>query len=260
MIDTTKERLLQAKLKKMQQVLEPVTVINPYAPLIDLPGEVFKPRRTLPLLLSFIEAITFFHQYQRPHQVDQQTGEVFIETRPQDIEAAFDLLEDVLFRKADELSGAARLFFQLLKNWDSKRNRATDPKQGGFFASTVRDELRIHPRTLGRYLNELCEFGLLAITGGNKYRGGYSYKVRDVKSYQGLQQSIQTQVQRVIEQVKACAAQRGSEAQAQQAQSEEVQVKRKPGRPRRKASTEQDEAPRAELVEAEPDSAPPVGQ
>jgi len=248
MIDTTKERLLQAKLKKMQQVLEPVTVINPYAPLIDLPSEVFKPRRTLPLLLSFIEAITFYHQYQRQHQVDQQTGEVFIESSPEDVEAAFTLLEDVLFRKADELSGAARVFFLLVKQWDGKRSRATDPKQGGFFAGMIRDDMRIHPRTLSRYLNELCEFGLLEITGGNKYRSGYSYKVRDVKSYQGMQQSIQTQVQRVIQQVKACATQRGSEAQAQQAQAEDVQVKRKPGRPRRK------------LVEAEPDSAPPVGQ
>jgi hypothetical protein len=258
--DTTREVLLQAKLKRMQQVLEPVTVINPYAPLIDLPAEVFKPRRTLPLLLSFIEAITFYHQYQRQHQVDQQTGEVFIESTPEDVEAAFTLLEDVLFRKADELSGAARVFFQLLKNWDGQRSRATDPKQGGFFASMVRDELRIHPRTLGRYLNELCEFGLLEITGGNKYRGGYSYKVRDVKSYQGLQQSIQQQVQRVIEQVKACAEKRGSEAQAEQAQAEEVKVKRKPGRPKKKTGTEQEEAPRSELVEAEPDSTPPAGQ
>jgi len=180
--------------------------------------------------------------------VDQQTGEVFIESTPEDVEAAFDLLEDVLFRKADELSGAARVFFQLLKQWDGQRSRATDPKQGGFFASMVRDDLRIHPRTLGRYLGELCEFGLLEITGGNKYRGGYSYKVRDVKSYQGLRQSIQQQVQRVIEQVKASAEKRVNEVQAQQAKSEEVPVKRRPGRPRR------------QLVEAEPDSAPPVGQ
>jgi hypothetical protein len=248
-VDTTKERLLQEKLKKMQQVLEPFAVINPYAPLIDLPGEVFKPRRTLPLLLSFIEAITFYHQYQRGHQVDRQTGEVFIETTPQDIEAAFALLEDVLFRKSDELSGAARSFYENLRTWDGKRSRATDPKQGGFFASMIRQDMRIHPRTLSRYLNELCEFGLLEITGGNKYRGGYSYKVRGLKSYQGLQQSIQQQVQRVIQQVKTA-------HETRQAQAQEVKVKRKPGRPR-KTRTEQG---RSEKEEAQLDSTPAVGQ
>ncbi|MBV6474501.1 MAG: hypothetical protein JPMHGGIA_02825 [Saprospiraceae bacterium] len=47
LVDWYKEKQLQEKLQDMQRMLQPVRIINPYAPLIDLPKEVFKPRRTL---------------------------------------------------------------------------------------------------------------------------------------------------------------------------------------------------------------------
>lgn len=52
LIDTTTEKQIQIKLENMQRVLEPIKVVNPYAPLINIPQEDFKPRRTLPLLLG----------------------------------------------------------------------------------------------------------------------------------------------------------------------------------------------------------------
>ncbi len=55
------------------------------------------------LLLGFIEAITFYHQYQREVNKDA-AGQLYIETKIEDIEAAFELLKDVLFSKSDELS------------------------------------------------------------------------------------------------------------------------------------------------------------
>ena len=159
----------------------------------------------------------------------------------------------MLFRKSDELSGAARSFYENLRTWDGKRSRATDPKQGGFYASMIRQDMRIHPRTLSRYLNELCEFGLLEITGGNKYRGGYSYKVRSAKSYQGLQQSIQQQVQRVIQQVREA-------HETRQVQAQEVKVKLSKAKSRSATSGRKPGRPRKTAVEAEPDSTPAVGQ
>ncbi|MBL1231548.1 MAG: hypothetical protein COA31_002405, partial [Flavobacteriales bacterium] len=48
LIDTHTEKQLQEKLQNMQRVLEPIKVVNPYAPIIDIPKEDFKPRRTLP--------------------------------------------------------------------------------------------------------------------------------------------------------------------------------------------------------------------
>ena len=117
LINTSNEKLLQEKLQNMQKVLEPINVINPFATLIELPKEIFKPRRALPLLLNFIEAITFYNQYQREQKADDSTGEIYIESQPEDIEQSFKLLKDVLFRKSDELSGASRDFYQWLKQW-----------------------------------------------------------------------------------------------------------------------------------------------
>ncbi len=205
LIETHKEKLLQEKLQNMQRVLEPVKVINPYAMLIDLPKEIFKPRRTLPLLLSFIEAVTFYHQYQREQKADEQTGELYIEVHPQDIEQSFKLLKDVLFRKSDELSGAAREFYQWLKGWNGQ------DKKKGFYASNIRQENRIHPRTLNRYLQELTDYGLLQITGGNRHRTGYSYKITPNRDYETLQKSINEQIERVIQNVWSAYEQKNKE-------------------------------------------------
>jgi len=197
LIDHYAEKQMQQKLMQMQQALEPIRVINPFAPLIDLPKEIFKPRRTLPLLLSFIEAITFYYQYQREQKAEENTGEVYIETHPKDIEWAFKLLRDVLFRKSDELSGAAREFYEWLKQWAINKQ----VKKTGFYGGDIRKGNRIHPRTLNRYLLELTDYGLLEITGGNRHKTGYSYKVITNKDYQALQQSIDEQIKKVMENV-----------------------------------------------------------
>lgn len=205
--DWYKERQTQEKLQNMQRILQPVRVINPYAPLIDLPKEIFKPRRTLPILLSFIEAITFYCQYQRETKADETTGEVYTETHPTDIEWALKLLKDVLFRKGDELSGVIREFYQYLQQWQQQK------KLKQFYANDIRKDNRINPRTLNRYLQELTDYGLLQITGGNKHRTGYAYKIITGKNFDELQTSIESQIKQVIENVWKSYEQRKAEQQ-----------------------------------------------
>lgn len=195
LIDHYTEKQMQQKLMHMQQILEPIRVINPFAPLINLPKEIFKPRRTLPLLLSFIEAISFYHQCQREQQVIKNTGEIYIETHPTDIEWAFKLLKETLFKKSDELSGVIRDFYNWLKQWQQEN------KLKQFFANDIRKDNRVNPRTLNRYLQELNDYGLLQIAGGNKHRTGYAYKLIEEKSFETLTQSIDTQIKQVIENV-----------------------------------------------------------
>jgi hypothetical protein len=195
LVNKQREKLLQEKLQNMQRVLEPVMVVNPYAVLIDLPKEMFKPRRSLPLLLGFIEAITFYHQYQREHKTDEASKETYIEVHPIDIEAAFTLLKEVLFRKSDELSTATRDFYEWLKQF------ITNKKLKQFYGSDIRKENRIHPRTLSRYLQELTDFGLLQIAGGNKHRTGYSYKIITGRDYKTLQDSISKQIEEVMQKI-----------------------------------------------------------
>lgn len=201
LLNKTTEKQSQQKLENMQRVLQPVTIINPYALLIDIPQEDFKPRRTLPLLLNFIEAITFYHQQQRTEQADKETGEVYIEVHPEDVEKAFELLEDVLFKKSDELSGATREFYQWLIHSERKFTESNNNSGKGFYARNVREESRIHPRTLNRYLNELAEYGLLQITGGNKNTTGYSYKLNPNQGSAALEKSVHQQIEKVVQAV-----------------------------------------------------------
>lgn len=111
----------------MVATLQNIRVINPFATLINLPNEVAYPRKSLLLLLNFIEVITYFFQYQREQIADEQTGEVLIKTHPDDIEFAFKLLKSSLFRRADELSTTARGFYNWLKKYltEAKTNQFT---------------------------------------------------------------------------------------------------------------------------------------
>jgi hypothetical protein len=148
----------QHLLKCVIATLQNVSIINPFATLINLPDEVAYPRKSLLLLLNFIEVITYFFQYQREQHVDKNTGEVFIKTHPFDIELAFKFLRNNLFRRADELSTSARGFY----NWLVAFLNEAQTLQ--FTALDIRKAKPIHPRTLNRYLQELKLFSYIQVS------------------------------------------------------------------------------------------------
>ena len=181
-VDRQQEQAVKHLLQNMQRVLKPIGVINPYAGHIRLPEQVFKPRRTMTLLLSFIEGITLLHQYQREVKRDGQ-HQPYIETTPEDIEAAFALLKDALFTKSDELTKATRGFLELLKTILQEQQKAS------FTAREIREQLRINPNNLKRYLVELERYGYIK-GSGNRYRGNYEYIITNVQEYEQLKTSI----------------------------------------------------------------------
>ena len=220
LIDKAKEQTVRKALQDVQRVLRPIKVVNPYAPLIALPQEVFKPRRTLGLLLGFVEAITFYHQLQREEKADEGSGEIYIETTPEDIEAAFALLSDTLFRKSDELSGACRSLLE----WVSAN------VNGSFTAQGIRQRLRMAPRTLNRYLAELTAYGYLVQDKKKKHSAGYLYTVAS-DAGNDLPEAIARQVAQVIERVRAAAKREAIEDT--KATEPSPVAKRRPGRPRK---------------------------
>lgn len=176
----------QHQLKCLIASLDNVKIINPFAPLINLPEEIAYPRKSLLLLLNFIDIITYFHQYQREKIVDKMTGEIQIQTAIEDIELAFKLLKNNLFRRADELSTSARGFY----NWLSAY--LTEAKTNQFTALDIRKAKAIHPRTLNNYLNELKLFNYISVVGGNKHREGFIYKLTNL----GDQKDVQTRIEK----------------------------------------------------------------
>lgn len=185
----------QRRLKCVLSCLNNTSVINPYATLINLPDDLPHPRKTLLLLLNFIDVITFFFQYQRETVTDESTGEILIKTAPQDIELAFKLLKNSLFRRADELSTTARGFYQWLKKY------LQEAKTNQFTALDIRKAKRIHPRTLNNYLQELKLFSYVQIVGGNKHREGFIYKLTDISELTDLQNGIETSLKQTLEKI-----------------------------------------------------------
>ena len=187
----------QRRLQCVIASLNSANIVNPFAPLINLPDDVPHPRKTLLLLLNFIDAITYLRQYQREQAIDEQTGEVLIKTHPADIELAFNLLKSSLFRRADELSTNARGFYNWLCGFLSKANTAQ------FSALDIRKAKRLNPRTLNRYLQELALFQYIQVVGGNKYREGYLYKITAMGENNTLNNSIEKALNDTLETIKA---------------------------------------------------------
>jgi DNA primase len=193
-INHDQEQKVKQFFKNIQRVLKPITVINPYAKYIQLPEQIFKPRRTMTLLLSFIETITFYHQYQREVKRDASNGS-YIETTVEDIEAAFNLLNDVLFSKSDELAKATRNFLEQLKQ------TLKAAKKENFTAKEIRKQLRIAPTTLKRYLGELERYGYIKGSGNRYVR--YEYSIQDYEEYNNLKTDIDKHLQQILDKIKS---------------------------------------------------------
>jgi predicted transcriptional regulator len=172
-------------LKDVQRVLKPIKVINPFAEHLELPQSVFKPRRTNSHYLQFIEAITFYKQYQREQHVNEESGEVFIETTIEDIQEANELIQEVLLRKSDLLNGACRSFFEMLKAYLKANNQNT------FTNAEIRRTLRINPSNQKRYMLQLQLAELVQRAKGDK-RKGYVYEVMNYEDYETTNKQIET--------------------------------------------------------------------
>ncbi|MCP3931359.1 MAG: hypothetical protein GY705_19915 [Bacteroidetes bacterium] len=184
-IDQSKEKETQSFMQNMQRVLQPVKVVNPYAEQLKIPAEVFKKRRTNAHYLQFIEAITFYHQYQREQKIDEETGEVYIETTLEDIEAANGLMKQVLLRKSDNLSGACRSYYEWLKGYVKTNKIAT------FTSKEMSLLSRRSITSIKRYHKALSDYGYLESVTLPKMKG-YHYKVRNYEDYKVLQSRVES--------------------------------------------------------------------
>jgi DNA-binding HxlR family transcriptional regulator len=78
-----------------------------------------------------------------------------------------------------------------------------EAKTNQFTALNVRKAKRIHPRTLNRYLQELCLFQYIQVAGGNKYREGYQYKITNLNEDNGLNIGIENVLKTTLENIRA---------------------------------------------------------
>ena len=160
-------------LKACQLQLDPMEVVIPFAPKLEMPPHVFKKMRTKNHYLTLIKAITLWNQKQRK-RVKDSDGNTVLVSEIEDVRWANLLSRESLLRKSDELSGKTRSFFEslkeLLQQWKVKT----------FYAKDVRKLLRMHPMTLQRHVDELERRGLLrCVSRSNKPGNEYEVAVWD---------------------------------------------------------------------------------
>ncbi|WP_103072705.1 hypothetical protein [Aquimarina sediminis] len=179
-------------LRDVQRILKPIKVINPYAEYLELPESVFKPRRTNSHYLQFIEAITFYCQYQRPRKYDPQTGEEYIETTIQDIQAANEIIKEVLLRKSDEITGACRNYLEELKKYLHQNTQTT------FTALEIRRKLKVKKTTQWRYHQQLQDNYYIKKQRKKKGETSIKYEITNPNEYKELEQQIAKALQQCM--------------------------------------------------------------
>ena len=194
-INTYEQKEIQEFLQNTQRVLKPITIRNPFANKLNLPQSVFKPRRTNNHYLQFIEAITFYYQYQRKEQTDKETGEIYIETTLKDIENANMLLKEVLLRKSDELTGSCRNYLEDLKTYLKTK------KKKQFTNREIRQVLRINPSNQKRY-NLQLQIGYYIKKVQGKKATGYHYEIVSTTEYNQLQKQINNVLDKTLQELK----------------------------------------------------------
>lgn len=194
-IDLSQQWEIIEQFQNMQRVLQPVTIRNPFAEKLHIPDEVFRPRRSNAHYLAFIEAVTFYHQYQREKQHDKDTGEEFIETTIEDVEEANKLMKEVLIRKSDPLNEACRKYLEWLKTW------LNVSKKSSFTNKEVRQAIRINPSNQKRYMVQLQDYDYVQKIQGEKGKT-HHYEVTNLEEYEKLKNGISSILDKISEELK----------------------------------------------------------
>ncbi len=190
-IDRSEQEAVCEAFQNMQRALVPVAVRNPYAEKLQIPEEVFKPRRTNAHYLDFIEAVTFYHQYQREKQYDKETGEEYIETTLEDIKEANRLMKEVLIRKSDPLNSACRKYLEWLKTWLKVAGKTS------FTNKEVRQAIRINPSNQKRYMVQLQDYDYVQKIQGEKGKT-HHYEITNLEEYEQLKNGISSVLDEIL--------------------------------------------------------------
>jgi len=105
-----------------QRLLKPVTVVNPYEPLLTYAENRLLVRRDNPKYLHLILAVTFLYQLQRPVKHDADAGD-YIETTLDDIAIANELATDLFGQSLGELSRPSRELLKLIRRMVEEMER-----------------------------------------------------------------------------------------------------------------------------------------
>jgi DNA primase len=158
--------------RNAQRLLKPLPVVNPYARQLTFPDGLTRTRRDHMKYLALIRAVTLLHQYQRPIKKVPYDNKIleYIESTPEDIKLAEELIKQVLGRSLDELPPQTRRLLLIVDEMVSKecerlKMERTDYR---FSRRDVRHYTGWSDAQLKRHLHKLQELEYLIVHNGGR--------------------------------------------------------------------------------------------
>jgi DNA primase catalytic core len=132
--------------RNAQRLLEPITVVNPFARELDFADHATRSRRDHMKYLRLIRAVTLLFQHQRPVKTAEHRGETlrYIEASREDVALATKLAEAVLPRSLDDLPPQTRRLLEQIGRLVKERAAMDGVRESDVRFS--RREVREHTR------------------------------------------------------------------------------------------------------------------
>jgi hypothetical protein len=158
--------------RNAQRLLRPIPVVNPHARELTFPDGLTRTRRDHMKFLSLIRAVTLLHQYQRPVKSVICDGKQldYIESTPEDVALAEDLIKQVLGRSLDELPPQTRRMLLLVDEMVTRQCEQLKMERADFRFSRrdVRQHTGWSDAQVKRHLHMLEDLEYLIIHHGGR--------------------------------------------------------------------------------------------
>ena len=144
--------------RNAQRLIEPITIVNPYAPQLTFVDARTRARRDHEKYLTLIDVVALLHQHQRERKTVTRGAQslTYIEVMREDIAIANRLAAHVLGRSLDELPPQTRRFLELLDAWIT-RICPTHRADFRFLARDAREAIGLGPTQVKLHLHRLVE-------------------------------------------------------------------------------------------------------
>ena len=195
-INKTDEEKTKKFLQNFVRILEPCSVVNPFAGQLRLPPEAHKIRRLNELFQGFVKMVTILNQYQRKKD---EKGRLITEL--EDLETAIHILFESIVLKVDELDGSLRQFFEQLKSHLQTVHNGHH-QTADFTLREIRQALKLSKTQTFRYAGDLLRLEYIRPTGGHANKG-ICYRISYWDNYQGLREKIRQNLDQQLKALKA---------------------------------------------------------
>ena len=174
-----------------QRLLEKVTIVNEFAPLLDFPVNLMRLRRDHDRFLDLIACVCFLRQYQKSSQ--QIGGTRYVACDLEDYKVAYKIMvEGVLSSTVRELPKGAVGLYEDLRSWVKKEatKQNLEAWDVSFTQRQVREATGLSHTWVQASLRQLVDYEYLVQIGGRGPRSKGVYKLRGDEGIVGADLSM----------------------------------------------------------------------